>query len=124
MEIAPWEVWVRSTWLHAFVQAHEPWVWPLCETLHYLGLSLLLGTVGLFDLRVLGLAKGIPPGTLHRLVPWVWPAIRSMCSPASCSSPDIRTSTFITMHSASRPRSWLSPASTSWPSTAQTSTPT
>lgn len=70
MEIAPWEVWVRSTALHAFVQVHEPWVWPLCETLHYLGLSLLLGTVGLFDLRVLGLAKGIPPGTLHRLVPW------------------------------------------------------
>ena len=70
MEIAPWEIWVRSTWLHAFVHTHEPWVWPLCETLHYLGLSLLLGTVGLFDLRVLGLAKGIPPSALHRLVPW------------------------------------------------------
>ena len=31
---------------------------------------LLLGTVGLFDLRVLGLAKGIPPATLHRLIPF------------------------------------------------------
>jgi hypothetical protein len=70
MEIAPWEIWVRSTWLHAFVVAHEPWVWPLCETLHYLGLSLLLGTVGLFDLRVLGIAKGVSPRALHRLVPW------------------------------------------------------
>ena len=66
----PWEIWVRSTALHAFVQAHEPLVWPLCETLHYFGLSLLLGTVGLFDLRVLGLAKGIPPATLHRLIPF------------------------------------------------------
>jgi hypothetical protein len=66
----PWEIWVRSTALHAFVQAHEPLVWPVCETLHYFGLSLLLGTVGLFDLRVLGLAKGIPILTLHGLIPW------------------------------------------------------
>jgi len=70
MEIPPWEVLVRSTWLHAFVLRHEPWVWPLCETLHYLGLSLLLGTVCLFDLRVLGLAKNIPLPAIHRLVPW------------------------------------------------------
>ena len=70
MEIAPWEVFVRSTWLHAFVVHNEPWVWPLCETLHYLGLSLLLGTVGLFDLRALGMAKGIPLRAIHRLVPF------------------------------------------------------
>src|SRR5436305_13178439 len=69
MDMAPWEVFVRSTALHAFVQAHEPWLWPACETFHYLGLSLLLGTVGVFDLRVLGLAKGIPPAALHRLIP-------------------------------------------------------
>ncbi len=70
MEIEPWEVFVRSTALHAFVRSHEPWVCPLCETLHYLGLSLLLGTVGLFDLRVLGMAKGIPLQAIHRLIPW------------------------------------------------------
>jgi hypothetical protein len=70
MDIEPWELWVRSTWLHAFVAHNEPWVWPLCETLHYLGLSLLLGTVGLFDLRALGLAKGVSLQAIHRLVPW------------------------------------------------------
>jgi hypothetical protein len=70
MEIAPWEMWIRSTWLHAFVVHNEPWVWPLCETLHYLGLSLLLGTVGLFDLRALGMAKGVRLAAIHRLVPW------------------------------------------------------
>lgn|SRR5262245_59015716 len=70
MDIAPWEQFIRGTALHAFVIAHEPWVWPLCETLHYIGLSLLLGTVGLFDLRVLGMAKGIAPATIHRLIPW------------------------------------------------------
>ena len=64
----PWELWVRATALHQFVADHS-WAWPMLETLHYLGLSLLLGTVGIFDLRVLGLAKGIPPGTLHKLIP-------------------------------------------------------
>jgi len=64
----PWELWVRSTDLHLYVIRHA-WVWPTCETIHYLGLSLLLGTVGLFDLRVLGMAKAIPPAALHRLIP-------------------------------------------------------
>ncbi len=44
--------------------------WPVCETLHFFGLSMLLGTIGMFDLRVLGLAKRIPMASLHRLVPW------------------------------------------------------
>lgn len=65
---AAWELWVRATPLHQFVSDHY-WLWPTLETLHYLGLSLLLGTVGAFDLRVLGLAKAIPPGALHRLIP-------------------------------------------------------
>jgi hypothetical protein len=68
-EIAPWEQFIRSTALHQFVYLHEPWLWPTCEIIHYLGLSLLLGTVGLFDLRVLGIAKNIPPRAIHRLVP-------------------------------------------------------
>src|SRR5215468_7479155 len=70
MEMAAWETFIRSTALHVFIRTYEPWVWPACETLHYLGLSILLGTVGLFDLRVLGLAKGIPIESIHRLIPW------------------------------------------------------
>ena len=70
MDIAPWEIFVRSTALHAFVRDHEPWLWPLLQSLHYLGASLVIGTIGLFDLRALGLAKGISLAALHRLVPW------------------------------------------------------
>jgi hypothetical protein len=44
-------------------------MWPVLEMLHYFGLSMLFGSVGLFDLRVLGLLKRIPIGALHRLVP-------------------------------------------------------
>jgi hypothetical protein len=46
------------------------WMWPTCETLHFVGLSLLLGVVLLVDLRVLGVLKGVSFASLHRLLPW------------------------------------------------------
>jgi hypothetical protein len=46
------------------------WGWPAVESLHFIGLSLLVATVGMFDLRMLGLARGVPIVALHRLVPW------------------------------------------------------
>lgn len=46
------------------------WAWPTAESLHFVGLTLLMGTVGLFDLRLLGFLKGVAPAELHRLVPW------------------------------------------------------
>jgi hypothetical protein len=47
-----------------------PWMWPTCETLHFVGLSLLCGVVFLVDLRVLGVMRGISFASLHRLLPW------------------------------------------------------
>lgn len=46
------------------------WAWPAAESLHFIGLSLLVGTIFVFDLRLLGMARRIPIGALHRLVPW------------------------------------------------------
>ncbi len=46
------------------------WGWPAAESLHFIGLTLLIGTVGLFDLRLLGLGRRIPIAAMHRLVPW------------------------------------------------------
>jgi len=66
----PWEPWVRATALHHFIAANGAWLWPIFQTLHYFGLTLLLGTVGLFDLRVLGVGKVVPPATLHKLIPF------------------------------------------------------
>lgn len=48
---------------------HTSWGWPVVEILHYFGLTVLIATVGLFDLRLLGVAKSIPITALHRLVP-------------------------------------------------------
>jgi hypothetical protein len=46
------------------------WEWPIAESIHFIGLSMLIGTVGTFDLRLMGLGKRIPLGALHRLIPW------------------------------------------------------
>jgi hypothetical protein len=61
--------WIASTPLSYFVTEYR-WVWPISESIHFCGLTLLAGTVGLFDLRVLGLAKGITPSALHATLPW------------------------------------------------------
>ena len=46
------------------------WVWPLSEVLHFIGLTLLVGIVAIFDLRLLGVAKRMPVAPLRRLLPW------------------------------------------------------
>src|SRR5688572_21177292 len=51
-----------------FVAARD-WVWPVCETLHFVGMCVLLGTVGVVDLRILGIAKGIPIQLLEKFIP-------------------------------------------------------
>ena len=48
---------------------NSPWGWPTLESIHFLGLSLLIGTVGVFDLRMLGIARGVAYADLHKLVP-------------------------------------------------------
>jgi hypothetical protein len=49
---------------------NTPWMWPTCETLHFVGLTLLIGVVLVVDLRVLGVMKGVSFISLHRLLPW------------------------------------------------------
>jgi hypothetical protein len=46
------------------------WWWAFMMDLHFVGLVLLIGTVGILDLRVLGFAKQIPIDPLHRLLPF------------------------------------------------------
>ena len=46
------------------------WWWAFMMDLHFVGLVLLIGTVGFLNLRMLGFAKQIPIGPVHQLVPW------------------------------------------------------
>ena len=38
--------------------------------LHFVGLVMLIGTIGMLNLRVLGFAKQLPIAPLNKLVPW------------------------------------------------------
>lgn len=47
------------------------WAYPIVETIHIVGFVLLVGSVVMFDLRVLGLSKAIAVRALARhLLPW------------------------------------------------------
>jgi hypothetical protein len=67
-----------QVWLVTNIIAHSPvaqmmrtaWGWPIAESIHFLGLCLLIGCIGTFDLRLLGIAKRVPIAAMHRLIPW------------------------------------------------------
>ena len=45
------------------------WAWPAAESVHFIGLTLLFGSIAAWDLRLLGVAKSVPLAAFHRLVP-------------------------------------------------------
>ena len=63
-----------ATWLSATelseVIRDVPWLWPVCESAHFVGLSLLVGVIGFFDLRLLGAFRRVPLHAAWSLVPW------------------------------------------------------
>lgn len=54
-----------ATWV-----SETPPVWVIAETLHFIGLSLVIGIMLLINLRMLGIIKNVPFGALERLLPW------------------------------------------------------
>jgi uncharacterized membrane protein len=82
------EIWdvkdvTQETGISAFVHMFEPtptkftdlmlvskYWWAFMMDLHFVGLALLIGTVGLLNLRILGFGKQLPGASLHRLMPW------------------------------------------------------
>ncbi len=51
--------WLNSTALNKFIMS-EAWLWPSLEIAHFFGLCLLLGSLIIFDLRMIGIAKAVP----------------------------------------------------------------
>ena len=60
--------WLPKTALAGYMNGS--WEWPVAESIHFIGLSMLIGTVGIFDLRLIGIGRQIPLITLHRLIPF------------------------------------------------------
>ncbi|HUF73197.1 MAG TPA: hypothetical protein VMR74_09885 [Gammaproteobacteria bacterium] len=60
--------WIDSFGVYQLMNAYS-WLWPVCEMIHFVGMALLIGSIGILDLRVLGFAKGLPISRLEALVP-------------------------------------------------------
>jgi uncharacterized membrane protein len=52
-----------------FVLQHA-FVWPTCETLHFIGMSLMFGVLMIVNLRLLGWMRGMSFAAVHRLLPF------------------------------------------------------
>ena len=61
--------WLKTASIASFVLT-VPWVWPLSEALHFIGLSLSFGVLLLVNLRTLGMMKNNSFAAVHRLLPW------------------------------------------------------
>jgi hypothetical protein len=49
---------------------HSDWGWPITESIHFVGLTLLFGCIAAWDLRLVGLARHVPIAAFHRLIPF------------------------------------------------------
>ncbi len=63
------EEWILTTSLHSWI-IDTPWAWPLFETLHFFGLSLMLGALFVVDLRLVGFFRGLSISGTLQLLPW------------------------------------------------------
>jgi hypothetical protein len=61
---------LRAAALGAALGVDNPWVWPICEIFHFVGLCLLFGVVALVNLRTLGFIRGVAPAAMRQLLPW------------------------------------------------------
>lgn len=60
--------WAREVGIRRLM--YSRWGWPIAESIHFIGLCLLFGTVAFFDLRMLGVARGVSLPALHRMIPF------------------------------------------------------
>jgi len=65
--------WLEQTSVGAGIR-ESLWLFPAIETLHLLGMAALVGTVAVFDLRLLGwmLRRERVSELAGRLLPWSW----------------------------------------------------
>jgi hypothetical protein len=61
--------WVQSTSLSQAIVL-KTWIWPAAETVHFLGLALVIGIVGFLDLRLVGAFPRVPIAAARELVPF------------------------------------------------------
>jgi len=68
-----YQLWMHDTLLRGTAAAafmRSDWGWPTIESVHFIGLTMLFGSIAVWDLRLLGMAKRVPMAEFHRLVPF------------------------------------------------------
>lgn len=70
--LIPFQVWLERALGNATVARFMTleWSWPTVESLHFIGLTMLFGSIAAWDLRLMGVAKQVPLAAFHRLVPF------------------------------------------------------
>ena len=68
MEITTLVEWLKASSASAWIN-ERTWVWPLAEILHFIGLSLLVGATGFFDLRLMGFFRRVSIMAAKALMP-------------------------------------------------------
>jgi hypothetical protein len=71
--MSEWQLWLERLLLtvepvSAFMRT--AWGWPTMESVHFVGLTMLFGSIAVWDLRLLGMAASVPIAAFHRLVPF------------------------------------------------------
>ncbi len=61
--------WLESTRLTYYLQS-VTWLWSVAETLHFIGLTLLIGFAGFLDLRLMGFMKSVSITAAKKFMPW------------------------------------------------------
>src|SRR5215217_6619535 len=61
--------WLQATSLSQAI-VFNIWIWPAAETIHFIGLALVIGTIGFFDLRLVGFFRQIPVSAARELMPF------------------------------------------------------
>jgi len=60
--------WMETTWINHVVIGYA-WSWPTLESLHFLALCTLIGSLLIMDLRLIGFQRVIPLSAVHSLMP-------------------------------------------------------
>lgn len=62
-------VWLKATPVSEAMRTSQ-FIWPICETLHFIGLAFLVGGAGLIDLRLMGFLKSVPVSAVMQVRKW------------------------------------------------------
>jgi hypothetical protein len=67
--VADVSAWIEATWISRTLFGFS-WLWPACESLHFIGLCMLIGGAGLLDVRLMGMFRGLAFRHVKALMPW------------------------------------------------------